>query len=149
MIRTPISVDRLSHLGGLYVRSAYLKLEVTCDLMTSQPDSGVVLIVEDPWICKFLGSVLARAGHRTVEADAQHGVDLVRSGEVNVKALITNTPAAFRAVAEKVPLVYTTSCPDPEATQGFRQCRVLQKPFHAGQLLEALHQVNDGLLSVV
>lgn len=111
--------------------------------MIPQLNSGVILITEDAWICKFLCTALARAGYRTVELDAPRAVNLIHKGELPVRALITNTPAAFRAVAGQIPLVYTTSCPDPEATQGFGQCLVLQKPFHAGQLLQALDEVSD------
>jgi hypothetical protein len=110
--------------------------------MTPELDSGVVVIVEDPFIRKFLRSVLNRAGQPAIEVEGQAGVDLVRSGELPIKALITNTPELFRTVAGQCPLIYTTSCPDPEATLGFAHCRVLQKPFHAGQLLAALHEVS-------
>jgi len=111
--------------------------------MTSKPNSGVVVIVEDPFICKFLSAVLARAGCRAVEAAPQDGFKLICSGEFPVKALITNTPQIFQAFAGQFPVIYTTSCPDPEATRGFPQCRILQKPFHAGQVLEALNEVGD------
>lgn len=90
-------------------------------------------------------TVLTRAGHRTAEVDVREGMNLLSSGE-HIKALITNTPAAFRSIAASIPLVYTTSCPDPEATQGFQHCRVLQKPFHAGQLLDALKEVSVPVL---
>jgi hypothetical protein len=110
--------------------------------MTLQEDSGLVVIVEDPFIRSFLRTLLTRAGHRTVELSPQQGVDLVGSGKVHVKALITNTPELFRSVAGELPLIYTTSNPDPDATQGFAQCHVLRKPFQAGQLLDALNEVS-------
>jgi hypothetical protein len=111
--------------------------------MSSQPDSDVIVIVEDPWIRKFLSKALDRAGYRAVELAASDAAERLRSGELHVKALITNTPSAFRPVAGQFPLIYTTSCPDPKETEGFRQCCVLQKPFHAGQLMDALHEVCD------
>ncbi|MDR3701185.1 MAG: hypothetical protein P4L56_16175 [Candidatus Sulfopaludibacter sp.] len=113
--------------------------------MLSPLDSGLVVIVEDSFIRAFMRTVLTRAGHRTAEVDVREGMNLLSSGE-HIKALITNTPAAFRSIAASIPLVYTTSCPDPEATQGFQHCRVLQKPFHAGQLLDALKEVSVPVL---
>jgi len=113
--------------------------------MLSQLDSGLVVIVEDSFIRAFMRTVLTRAGHRAAEVDPRDVANLISSGQ-HVKALITNTPAAFRSVAASIPLVYTTSCPDPEATDGFEHCRVLQKPFHAGQLLDALEEVSAPVL---
>ena len=103
-------------------------------------DPGVILVVEDPFIRKFLRCALTRAGFTSVELEVEAAREFVRSGESPVKALITNQPAAFHEFAHHIHLVYTTSCPDPEALRDFDHARILQKPFHAGQLLEALQE---------
>jgi len=113
--------------------------------MIPELDRSVVVIVEDPFIRKLLRSVLTRAGHRTVEVGVQQGIELLRGGEVHIKAVITNSPEAFRSYAADFPLIYTTSSPDPEALKGFRRCRVLQKPFDGTQLLQALNEVGDAV----
>lgn len=110
-------------------------------------DRNVVVIAEDPSIRRFLCSVLRRAGVRTVELSSSADLDQVRSGEVHIRALITNTPQAFRAFAGDPPLVYTSSCPDAAATEGFSHCRVLQKPFDGTQLLQALQDVTQSVIT--
>jgi len=111
--------------------------------MVTEVDSGIVIVIEDVFIRKFLRCALARAGFSPVEMDVLAAADFVRSGGAHVKALITNKPAACVAWASAIPLVYTTSCPDPAAMRGFRRGRILQKPFHAQQLLEALQAVGS------
>jgi len=114
--------------------------------MTVEPDTGLVVIVEDPFIHTFLRTALNRAGHHTTELNVQNAVDLLCSGRHHVKALITNTPRPFLSVAADIPLIYTTSCPDPGATEGFSHWCIVRKPFHAGQLLEAVHDVSNVVL---
>jgi len=115
--------------------------------MIPEVDAGLVVIVEDPFIRRFLRSVLTRAGHRSVELGPQQGVELVRAGEVHIKAVITNCPETFRCCGAEFPLIYTTSCPDPEVLKGFPRCRVLQKPFDGSQLLQALNEVGDRVIA--
>jgi len=115
--------------------------------MNLQQDPGLIVIIEDPFIRNFLRTVLKRAGHNTVAVGAQEGLDLVSSGKSRITAVITNTPKLFRAVAGRFPLIYTTSCPDPEEMRGFENCCcVLQKPFQPGQLLEALNEVSAAVI---
>jgi hypothetical protein len=104
-------------------------------------ESGVVLIVEDRFICTYLRSVLTRAGYRAVEAEHRTAVSLIHSGEVPVKAIITNAPETLQAEASRLPLIYTTSCPNPDATEGYRCYRILRKPFQPADLLDALREV--------
>jgi len=114
--------------------------------MPREVSPGVVLIIEDAFIRKFLRCALARAGFRPLELEAPVAADFLRSGGAPVKALITNKPQACVEWASQIPLVYTTSCPDPDATRGFTRIRVLQKPFDAHQLLEAVNEVGSAVV---
>ncbi len=107
--------------------------------------AGVVAIAEDPFLCPFLRTVLKRAGYRSIEIDVCHAQPVTALPEA-VDYLITNTPQAFRAVAADVPLIYTTSCPDAAATEGFANWCVLRKPFQSSQLLDALHRLGSHAL---
>ncbi|HWD00244.1 MAG TPA: hypothetical protein VG456_25975 [Candidatus Sulfopaludibacter sp.] len=109
--------------------------------MATLVDTGVIVIVEDPFIRRYLRSILTRAGLRTMEAEECAAVDLVRSGEVRVAVLITNDPRAFREFAADCALIYTSSSPESTMVEGFERCRILQKPFHADELLKALREV--------
>lgn len=110
--------------------------------MLSPPDSGVILIVEDLFVRAYLRTVLSRGGHQAVAADPEAALKLLQSGEIAIKALITNRPGAFRACAAQVPLIYTTSCPDEAALSGFELWRILRKPFQGAELLAALAAIS-------
>ena len=90
-----------------------------------------------------MSSVLARAGQPSVATDPQSALELLSTGKIHVLALVTNTPEKFRAFGATLPLIYTTSCPDPDAARGFQVSYVLQKPFDGPRLLDAFHQVSD------
>jgi hypothetical protein len=114
--------------------------------MFAEIDHGVVIVIEDAFIRKFLRCALARAGFCSVEMETHAAAEFVRSGAAYVKALITNKPEACVDWASQIPLVYTTSCPDSIAMRGFTRARVLQKPFHAQQLVEALEDVASAVV---
>lgn len=103
----------------------------------------IVLIVEEAGIGKLVGSVLSRAGQPTMQAGREEARELIRAGKVPLRALVTNTPGEFHEFAGKVPVVYTTSCPDPEIVDRFRPCEVVKKPFHGSQLLSALEGLSS------
>ncbi|MBZ5725628.1 MAG: hypothetical protein LAP87_11600 [Acidobacteriia bacterium] len=103
--------------------------------------SGVVLVVEDPFVGTYLRTILRRHGFTVVGAEPQHGIDLVDSGEVKPDLLITNTPGVFARFADQIPVLYLAACPDMELASRFRSCRVLQKPFLPDQLLAAVEDL--------
>jgi DNA-binding response OmpR family regulator len=105
------------------------------------PSSGVIVVVEDPFVLSFLGNVLTKSGYQVVPARVQRGLELVRAGGAKVDLLITNTPAAFAEAGERIPLLYLSAFPDPEQASGFRACRILRKPFHPRQLLAAVAEL--------
>ena len=103
--------------------------------------TGVIVIVEDPFIRRFVRSVLGRFGHEVMESDAQDALKLAAEGPGSVKLLITNKPDVFERLEHPVPILYLASFPDWELAARFTKLRVLQKPFHAHELLEAVGQV--------
>jgi DNA-binding response OmpR family regulator len=105
--------------------------------------TGVIVIVEDPFIRRFVRSVLGRSGHEVMESDAQDALKLAAEGPGIVKLLITNKPDVFERLEHPVPILYLATFPDWELAARFRKLRVLQKPFHAHELLEAVGQVTE------
>ncbi len=106
--------------------------------MASCTQTGVIVIVEDPSIRRLVKSVLGRDGHQVVECGAEQAMRYVAGGEPAVKLLITNRPQEFSELDADVPILYLTSTPDWDVARRARQVRVLQKPFHAKDLLEAV-----------
>ena len=66
---------------------------------------------------------------------------MLGSGESGVNLLISNAPEEFLEVAERIPLVYLSSTPDPSVAARFRACRTVRKPFRAQTLLEAIEEL--------
>ena len=105
--------------------------------------TGVIVIVEDPFIRRFVRSVLGRSGHEVMESDAQDALKLAAEGPGSVKLLITNMPGIFERLQPPVPILYLATFPDWDLAARFSKLRVLQKPFHAHELLEAVGQVTE------
>jgi len=99
--------------------------------------------VEAPIVQKFLRAVLEREGYQPVEAEAQSALELVNLSVPPVGLVITNAPGIFLPIAEQVPLIYLAACPNLDLAARFRVCRVLQKPFHPTELLEAVKRLRD------
>jgi len=109
--------------------------------MNAESVAGVIVIVEDPFITKFLHSALSRAGESAISLSPKSAMEFMDAAKTPVRALITNTPQMFRPHAGQFPLIYTSSCPVPEAVDGFPVNRTVRKPFHAAQVLDAIHEV--------
>jgi CheY-like chemotaxis protein len=109
--------------------------------MSAEPHPGVVLVVEDPFIRKFMHDVLCRHGYQTLDADESRGVQLICGSQVKVNLLITNIPQAFLNCANRVPLLYVAAVPDLDLAARFRACKVLAKPFHPGDLVAAVDEL--------
>ncbi len=104
-----------------------------------------ILIVEAPIVQKFLRAVLEREGYQPVEAEPQSALELMKTSGPGVGVVITNAPGMFLAFADRVPLLYIAACPDLDMATRFRACRVLQKPFHPAQLVEAVRRLSASL----
>jgi hypothetical protein len=96
---------------------------------------GTIVIVEDPFIQKYLRSVLARSGLRSIGSDARTAAGMLGLAVERVDLVITNSPRDFLAFAGTLPLLYVAGAPDPELASQFRRCRLLRKPFHPDQLV--------------
>jgi CheY-like chemotaxis protein len=103
--------------------------------------TGVIVIVEDPFIRRFVRSVLGRSGHEVMESDAHDALKLAAEGPGSVKLLITNKPDVFERLEHPVPILYLATFPDWDLAARFSKLRVLRKPFHAHELLEAVGEV--------
>ena len=104
-------------------------------------DSGVIVVVEDPFVSRFVGKVLERAGFPVLQMDPQPALQATRSGEPRVRMLITNTPQLFAETAADIPLLYIAAEPNATLTLGFRETRVLQKPFLPSELLGLVNEM--------
>src|SRR5580700_3003154 len=109
--------------------------------MTPASSSGVIVIIEDPFIRRFVRTVLGRSGHRVMESEAKDALQLAAEGPGSVKLLITNKPGIFERLQPSVPILYLSTFPDWELAARFSNLRVLQKPFHANELLDAVGEV--------
>jgi DNA-binding response OmpR family regulator len=113
--------------------------------MAPRTSRGVIVIVEDPFIRRLVRSVLGRSGHDVVESDAQEAFRLAARGPGFVKLFITNKPDVFEHLEHTVPILYLSASPDWDLASRFKNLRVLAKPFHASELLEAVTEVTNPL----
>jgi DNA-binding response OmpR family regulator len=111
--------------------------------MAPRTSIGVIVIVEDPFIRRLVRSVLGRSGHDIVESDAQEAFRLAARRPGFVKLFITNKPAVFEHLDDTVPILYLSASPDWDLASRFKNLRVLQKPFHARELMEAVTAVTN------
>src|SRR5438094_8608264 len=109
--------------------------------MPTEASSGVVVVVEDPFVRNFLRSVLERQGYEVLSGGVWHGLAALRDGSREVQLLITNRPSAFTEFADRVPLLYLAALPDPSLVSPYRDSRVLSKPFHPHQLLASVQEL--------
>ena len=103
-----------------------------------------LLVVEDPLISKLVRKILQRKGHTVILAGAREAARMLHSPEADIGILLTNQPARFMEFAGHVPLLYLSSAPDSSIASAFRSCRVLRKPFHPKELIDAVDRLTPG-----
>jgi len=102
----------------------------------------IVAVAEDPFVCRYVSAVLTRYGFREiVEHDVSRTRRLMETGALKPDVLITNTPGAFVRFAQDLPVVYLAALPDRSQVEGFRDSRILRKPFLAQDLAAAVNQL--------
>ena len=106
---------------------------------------GAIVVVEDPYIQKYLRDLLARHGYRVVGSETHRAIEMLRSGTEQLDLIITNSPVDFLAFADRVPLLYIAGAPDFELASRFPHCRVLKKPFHPDHLVAAVRDLTGSL----
>jgi hypothetical protein len=111
----------------------------------STPCQGAIVVVEDPYIRKYLRDVLVRHGYRVVGSEVPAATEMIRSGTDQVELVITNSPGDFLAFADRIPLLYISGAPDFELAALFFCCRVLRKPFHPDHLLATVRELTGSV----
>lgn len=101
-----------------------------------------ILVAEDPYINSFLRTVLQRRGYKVATGEPYQSSELMRSGVLTAEMVITNTPQAFLPYSDSLPLLYIAATPDRDLASRFHNCRVLRKPFHNSELLEAVEELS-------
>ena len=101
-----------------------------------------LVVVEDVLISKLVRTVLQKHGYRVVTAEPSEAAGILRTAKSNDEILLTNAPGCFIEFAEKIPLLYLTSLPDPQMTAAFRSCRVVRKPFSPSELVKAVAELS-------
>jgi hypothetical protein len=107
----------------------------------STVQQGAIVVVEDPFIQRYLGNVLTRRGYQVIGTDADRATRMLRSGTEQVDLIITNSPGNFLTFADTIPLLYMAGAPDMDLAARFLCCRVLKKPFHPDHLLAAIREL--------
>jgi hypothetical protein len=77
-------------------------------------------------------------------ADVKEALALVEKGDPPVILLITNSPEPFERLIGIVHLLYLASAPDWELALRSSRMHVLQKPFDARDLVEAVGAIVPG-----
>ena len=104
-----------------------------------------ILIVEAPIVQKFLHAVLEREGFEAVDGLPESAAEAVEVVSPRVGLAITNAPGIFLQFAEWLPVIYLAACPDQDLAARFRNCCVLQKPFHPKELVDAVKRLSGEL----
>jgi len=113
--------------------------------LLTQCAQASILVVEDPFIQKYLRTVLGRRGYQVRGADARSAEEMLRSTPEMVDLVITNSPRDFLAFARTLPLLYMSGAPDLELASRFLRSRVIRKPFHPDQLLRLVEDLTGSL----
>jgi len=98
----------------------------------------MIAVAEDPFVGRYLRTLLRRHGFQTVDNEPPITLKLMESGELTPDLLITNRPDEFAEFADRIGVVYLAAAPDPSVVRPFRHSRTLRKPFQAEDLLKAL-----------
>jgi two-component SAPR family response regulator len=106
---------------------------------------GAIVVVEDPYIRKYLRDVLTRQGYRVVGSETHVATEMLQLGTEQVDLVITNSPIDFLAFADTVPLLYIAGAPDFDLASRFLCCRVLKKPFHPEHLVAAVRDLTGSV----
>jgi hypothetical protein len=119
----------------------------TSKYVPTETGSGVIVVVEDPFVRNFLRNVLERQGYEVLSGGVGHGLAAMRDGRQEVQLLITNVPSAFTEFAGRVPLLYLAALPDPSLASPYRRSRILSKPFHPHDLLASVQELLQPMIT--
>lgn len=123
-------------------KEGFLRVTPKRALDHSVPQKETALVVvEDVLVSKLVRTVLQKHGYSVVTAEPSEAAGILRSATAPNEILLTNAPSQFLEFAEKIPLLYLTSSPDPVMASAFRSCRVVRKPFAPQELVEAVEKL--------
>jgi hypothetical protein len=121
--------------------ATYLESSSGPPILSKQAQAARILVAEDPFVSKFLRTMLQRHGHQVVTSEPDQASESIRNGSVQAQVVITNKPEAFLPFANWLPLLYIAANPEPALALRFPTCRVLRKPFRNEDLLEAVGEL--------
>lgn len=101
-----------------------------------------LVVVEDSLVSKLVRTVLQKHGYSAVSVGPTEAEGILRSANEPEEILLTNSPSQFLEFAQRIPLLYLTSSPDPTMQVAFRYCRVVRKPFSPNELVEAVKELS-------
>jgi hypothetical protein len=102
-------------------------------------------VVEDPFIQRYLRTVLSRRGYRVEGSDLRSVIEILSTAPDRIDLVITNSPLAFLAFERSLPLLYIAGAPDFDLAAHFSHCRVLRKPFHPEELVDCVKELTGSL----
>jgi DNA-binding NtrC family response regulator len=113
------------------------------ELLTMAPCSKteLIVVVEDPSVSRLVKAILRRQGKDVVVMEKKAALKLIENVDERVVLLITNQPETFAGLLGVPPMLYLTSSPDWELASRLPRTRVLQKPFHTQELVDAVRNV--------
>ena len=131
--------------GVLLDNGTSMETHLVCDTSgrasLTEVEQGAILVVEDPFIRKYLRDLLVRHGFRVVGSDVPAAAAMLSTGAEQVDLIITNSPKDFLRFRDQVPLLYIAAAPDPELAARFSWCRTLAKPFQPADLVAAVRDL--------
>ena len=109
--------------------------------MAPAPSRGVILTIEDPFVCSFLKIILERRGYTVMEKGLGSAMALLDPPDSPVSLVITNQPRHFEPYAHRVAILYLAAIPEPAQVACFPASRVLRKPFLPDDLFAAVAEL--------
>jgi hypothetical protein len=106
---------------------------------------GMIAVIEDPFVSKFLRDLLTRRGYRVLESSALQIKGMITEGGMSFALVITNQPNELVSFASDLPLLYLAASPDSGLIARFRNGRALRKPFQTQQLLNAIGELTEAV----
>jgi DNA-binding response OmpR family regulator len=120
---------------------------VSTAFVPEYPTRANILVVEDPFVGRFLKAILQKSRYEVSAIEAFPACERLRQRNIGVDLVITNRPEIFREFAATLPLLYIAASPDYLLASQFPHCLVLQKPFRNEELLDAVECLTGSVVT--